>query len=94
MNKCIKITVSKDKIPNDFLRSVVQKHAQKFNIEGIAQVFVPDKKVRIIACGLKPDVDGFIDQLHKRFSELSIQGVEVEPYIKDKDYRNVFRIIE
>jgi len=94
MNKCLKITFLKVKVPHDFLHSVVQKHAKKLNIEGIAQVFSTDKKIRIIACGMKDDVDVFVDLLHKRFSNFAIQEVEIEPFIKDRDYRNVFRIIE
>lgn len=94
MNKCLKITFSKAKMPSNFLRSVVQKHAQKLDIEGIAQVLMADQKIRIIAYGIKDAVDSFVDVLHKSFSEHSIQEVEIEPSIRDKDYRKVFRIIE
>jgi len=94
MNKCLKITFSKSNIPSNFLRSVVRKHAQKLDIEGIAQVVPVDKKVCIIACGLKAAVDSFVDFLHKCFLEFSIQDIEIEPFVRDKDYRNVFRIIE
>jgi len=94
MNKCLKITFSQMTMPSDFLRSVVQKQAKKFDIEGTAQVFAVDKKVRIIACGMKCAVDDFLDNLHKKFSDFAIQDVEIEPFSRDKDYRNVFRIIE
>jgi len=93
MDKCLKITFP-NKIPSNFLRDVIQKHAQKCDIEGIAQVVVQDKRVKIIACGQKCNVDDFLDQLHKQFSEHAIQDVEIEPFSRDKDYRNVFRIIE
>ena len=89
MNKCVKITFPNE-IPTNFLRDVIQKHAQKCDIEVIAQ----DKRVKIIACGQKGNVDDFVDQLHKQFSEHAIQDVEIEPFSRDKDYRNVFRIIE
>ena len=94
MNKCLKITFSQQKIPVNFLRSFVQKNAQKFNIEGAAQLIAPDKKIRIIACGQKKEVDSFIDILHTKFIELAIRDTSIEPYIKDKNYRNVFRIID
>ncbi len=81
-------------MPSNFLRSVVQKYAKKLDVEGVAQVVVADKKVRIIACGIKDSVDDFLDILHKSFSQHAIQDVEVEPFTRDKDYRNVFRIIE
>ena len=93
MNKCLKITFANE-IPSNFLRNIVQKYAQKCYIEGIAQVIVPEKRVKIIACGKKCNVDDFVDQLHKQFSEHAIQDVEIEPFSRDKDYRNVFRIIE
>ncbi|TET05997.1 hypothetical protein E3J79_03575 [Candidatus Dependentiae bacterium] len=94
MTKCLKITFSKTKMPPDFLRSVVQKHAKKLDIEGIAKVLMVDQKICIIACGVKDNIDAFVDLLHKRFSEFSIHEIKIEPFIRDKDYRNVFRIIE
>lgn len=94
MNKCLKITFSQGEVPSNFLRSVVQKHAQKLDIEGVAQIITSSKKVRIIACGAKGSVDDFIDILHKSFSKHAIKDVEIEPFSHDKDYRNVFRIIE
>lgn len=81
-------------MPSNFLRTVIQKHAKNLDIEGIAQAINSSKKVRIIACGIKDSVDDFIDILHKNFSEHAIQDVEIEPFIRDKDYRSVFRIIE
>ncbi len=92
--KCLKITFSQQNMPFNFLRSVVQKNAQKRDIEGIAQLVATDKKVRIIACGIKGSVDDFVDVLHKSFTEHAISEVEIEPFRRDKDYRNVFRIIE
>ena len=94
MNKCLRIIFSTKRVPEGFLRSIVQKDAQKLGIEGIAQLVITDQKVRIVACGLKENIDKFIDMLHKRFFELSVQDVEIEPFIKDRDYRNVFRVIE
>jgi len=93
MNKCLKITFRAD-FPENFLQTFVQKHAKKLNIEGMVQVISPEKRVRIIACGLKDDVDTFLDVLHKGSSACELEEIEVEPFLKDKDYRGVFRVIE
>lgn len=93
MNKCLKITFMAD-FPEGFLQSFIQKNAKKFEIEGIVQVVGPGKKVRIIACGVKDSVDQFLDVLHKGSSACSLEDIEVEPFLNDKDYRGVFRVIE
>lgn len=93
MNKCLKITFVAD-FPENFLQTVIQKNAKKLSIEGIAQIVGPGKKVRIIACGMKDSVDQFLDVLHRGVSECALEDIEIEPFLKDKDYRGVFRIIE
>lgn len=93
MKKCIKITFEAQ-IPKGFLQDSVQKHARSFDIEGMAQIIIADNQVRVIACGEKEAVDDFLDNLHKDFSKAKIADIEIEPFLKDKDYRGVFRIIE
>jgi len=93
MKKCLKIILGID-MPEGFLHSSVQKHAREFAIEGSAQIIITEKQVRIVACGEKDDVDDFIDTLHKDFAKAKITDVEIEPFLKDRDYRGVFRIIE
>ncbi len=88
MNKCLKIMISGD-IPKHFLRDVLQKNAKKLNLEGIVQA-AQEGMFRIIVCGDKDAVDSFLDLLHKA----GIVDLEIEPFLKDKDYRGVFRIIE
>lgn len=93
MKKCLKITFGTN-IPEGFLQSSVQKHARKFSIEGTAQIISAENQIRVIACGEKEHVDEFLDNLHKEFSKAKINDYEIEPFLKDKDYRGVFRIIE
>ena len=93
MKKCLKIILGVP-MPEGFLHSSIQKHARKFSIEGVAQVIITENQVRIIACGEKEDVDNFIDTLHKDFAKANITDIEIEPFLKDRDYRGVFRIIE
>ena len=91
MNKCLRITFSAD-FPEGFLQSFVQKNARKLDLEGMAQV--SGDMVRVIACGDKDKVDEFLDLIYKGTSKYIPEYVEVEPFLKDKDYRGVFRIIE
>lgn len=93
MKKCVKITFSVD-IPEGFLQSSVQKHARKCALEGTAQIITSEQNVRVVACGEKDSVDEFLDLLHKEFSRVKITDFEIEPFLRDKDYRGVFRIIE
>ena len=90
MNKCLKVTLS-GKLSSSF-GEVLQKHAKKLKVEGTVQAF-PESTIRIIACGHKDAVDAFLDELHKAAVAASLQEIEIEPFLKDKDYRGVFRII-
>jgi len=92
MNKCLRITFTVD-ILDDFLRSFIQKYARKMRIEGIVQV-IALKKIRITACGTKDNVDAFLDVIHQGSASCTPEDIEVEPFVKDKDYRGVFRVIE
>ncbi len=93
MNKCLKIIFSAGDLPKDFLPSFIQKNAKKLNLEGTVQIVDRDK-VKIVACGAKEAIDKFLDVLHKGSSTVHLEDIEVEPFIRDKDYRNVFRVIE
>jgi acylphosphatase len=92
MNKCLRITLTVEP-KAAFLQNVVQKYARKFELEGLAQPMGSDK-VRIIVCGEKELVDDFIDIIHKESPKADVQDIEIEPFLKDKDYRGVFRVIE
>lgn len=76
-----------------FLQKIVQKHARKLDLEGMVQQVVKDL-VKIIVCGKKEQVDSFVDLLHKEISDTKFHDIEIEPFLKDKDYRGVFRVIE
>lgn len=92
MNKCLKISFSGE-FPPDFFKEFIQKHAKKLGVEGTVQLISP-QTVRIIACGTKESIDAFVDILHKGASGVFLEGIEIEPFLKDKDYRGVFRVIE
>lgn len=89
--KCLRIIIAAQ-VPTEFLQSVVYKNAKKLGLEGTAQLVVGAKNhVRINVCGLPDQLDEFIDLFH---SQLDYEDIEIEPFLKDKDFRNVFRIIE
>jgi len=92
MSQCLRITfVSKNKV--ELLCDFVQKHAQKYELEGMVQP-LEDIHVKIIACGDRDNIEKFLDTLHKSAAEKKLEAIEVEPFLKDRDYRGVFRCIE
>lgn len=93
MNKCLKITFPAT-CPVDFLRTFVQKNARDLNLEGIAQIVTAENSIVILVCGAKEEVDQFVDVMHKGVKSVDIHDIFVEPFVKVKDYRGVFRIIE
>jgi acylphosphatase len=92
MNKCLKI-VLEIKIEEGLLQDFIQKNAKKFNIEGIVQA-IDQNTIRIIACGSNDNVDKFMDLIYAGYKKQIPTIIEVEPFLKDKDYRGVFRLIE
>ena len=93
MNKCLRITFGGD-APDSFLTSFILKHARKLELEGTAQRVELGSQVRVVVCGDRANIDLFLDLLHKGTSSFSPEDVEVEPFLKDRDYRGVFRVIE
>lgn len=99
MNKCLRIIVTA-KFSDDLLHSFIHKSAKSLRLEGTAQIIdaqikdIQNKKVLISVCGETDDLDEFIDILHKGTKGFDLKGIEVEPFLKDKDYRSVFRVIE
>ncbi len=94
MNRCLRIIISAQ-FPEGFLQKYIQKNAKKHNLEGIAQlVDSKSSQVRIIVCGEGDALDKFVDLMHEDLARLVVEHVEIEPFLKDKDYREVFRVIE
>lgn len=92
MRQCVCVTFS-GSYPENFFRDFIQKNARKFNLEGTAQ-HVPDGLAKIMICGEKDAIDGFLDLLHKGTKETELESISVEPFVKEKDYRGIFRVIE
>jgi acylphosphatase len=92
MNKCLKIVFS-GTFPEDFFYTFIQKNAKKLNIEGTVQ-YIEKETVKLMICGAKESIDAFVDLLHKGIAGVNLVDIEIEPQMKDKDYRGVFRVIE
>ena len=56
--------------------------------------FTGEKELRIVVCGLKEQVDKFVDELHKEAAHAGVSDISIEPFVRIKDYRGAFRIIE
>lgn len=91
MIKSVRIYINAD-FDTSSIQTLIQKDARSLSIEGSIQLH--DGKIKIIACGKKDNIDKFIDLVHKEMAAYSEETIEVEPFLKDKDYRGVFRIIE
>jgi len=92
MNKCLRITLTAE--PREYLLyTVIQQQARQRNLEGLTQPISCDK-IKIVVCGRKEEVDNFVDYLHSQALQEDIRFIEIEPFLKDKDYRGVFRVIE
>jgi len=92
MKKCLKISLSG--IDQEVFTQTIQKSGTKLGIEGTIQIVPIEKSYKIIVCGDKDDVDKFVDVLHKEAAQAGVVDVHIEPFVKVKDYRGVFRVIE
>ena len=91
MRKCLKITVL-GKVQGVSYRAFVQKNAQTLAIEGTVQN-AEDGSVIIYACGGSDNLDKLIDLLYKGTTQSSVKDIVAEPFLNEKDFRGVFRII-
>lgn len=94
MSRCLHITFSLDG-PQKFLHNGIQKFARSLNLEGTVQVVNGNgRAVKLLVCGQRDAMDDFLDFLHKEAARDAIQNMEIEPFIKERDFRGVFRVIE
>ena len=91
MKKCLKIHVSGN-VQAVGYRLHAQKQATSLNIQGSVQN-TDDGNVLIYACGNSVNLEKFIDHLYKGTTDSQIDDLLAEPFINEKDFRGVFRII-
>lgn len=92
MNKCMNITIEA-KFPEGYLQTKIVKYARDNHLEGVGQKS-GESSVKILICGTVEALDNFLDLLHKDLAQLELQSFDVVPFLKDRDYRGVFRVIE
>jgi acylphosphatase len=92
MKKCLKINFISRRSEGD-LQDFIQKSARKLSLEGTVQVVEPNE-ICIIACGSKDNIDEFLDIIHEGVGAQVADGIQVEPFLKERDYRGIFRILE
>lgn len=92
MKKCLKITLI-SKIQGGTLRDSIREVAKKLAIEGTLQLSDANEMV-IVACGEKEKIDDFLDAVHEGFGTYVPEDILIEPFLKEKDYRGIFRILE
>lgn len=94
MSQCLFITFSLVS-SKDFLHDVIQKKARSLGIEGTVRIENDNGKfIKILACGSRDAMQELIDELHAQAAKDAITNIEIEPFIKEKDFRGVFRVIE
>lgn len=92
MKQCMRISFTAN-MPKNFLDIFIKKHARRLLLEGTVQM-VTDDTAHIAACGKKDRLDEFLDLLHKGTTKVKPHDISIEPFLKSKDYRGVFRVIE
>ncbi len=93
MSQCLRITFVVENGLKQSLSEAIQKEAKKLQLEGVIQAVQSDK-LSVVACGLSDQIEDFLDLVYKQLALKKCDDLEIEPLLKDKDYRGVFRIIE
>ncbi len=91
MTQCVRITLV-IRASDDFVRNFIQRSAQKLALEGVSN-FESQDTIKIVASGAHNAIDEFIDLLYTGYKGLKPSIVEIEPFVKDRDYRGTFRVI-
>jgi acylphosphatase len=91
MSRCIKMTFALKRSDEKLFESI-QKQARSCNLEGCIMASSPES-VKLIACGTSSDLDNFLDHVDEIIAQQNGEHVEIDPFLKDKDYRGVFRIM-
>lgn len=92
MKKCVRIIFAY-KNGWDFLEEYAKKYARSLDIEGIAEK-EEKNTYAIVVNGKKEAVDTFVDKLQEMFVKKGVDDYMIEPFLKEEDYRGVFRVIK
>ena len=92
MKQCLRIMLYVQAYKDSYKDSI-QKAAKKAGIEGTVQK-ATEKEITVFACGLKSHIDIFLDEMHQKVARKEFDYIDIEPFLKDRDFRGVFRVIE
>ena len=92
MKKCIKVQFY-TKNPQEFLKQVMPIGIKNFKIEGFAQA-LDVQTVQIFMCAEQEELDNFLDLIYENIDRYALENIELEPFLKDRDFRGVFRVVE
>lgn len=92
MEKCLKIMFNVE-VDRMVIQQIIQRCSKDIVVEGVAQLF-PEHPGKVIICGSVEDVDIFIDRMYEELAKSNVEEPVIEPFLKDRDYRGVFRIVE
>jgi acylphosphatase len=90
MRKCLIITVC-GKVQSDTFKQFIQKNAMALGVEGTVQD--DNDGLILYTCGISDKLDRFIDILYKGSEKFKLKDIVIEPFITEKNFRGVFRII-
>jgi acylphosphatase len=91
MRRCLKIRVT-GKVQGVAYRAFAQKSAHDLGLEGTIQN-EENGNITIYTCGPSEKLDKFIDALYQGTPAAQITDVLTEPFVNEKNFRGVFRII-
>ncbi len=91
MSRCIKMTFVVRRSSEQLFEDI-QKYARSSDVEGFVMASTPTT-IKMIACGNSENLETFLDRVDDIIARQGGHDVEVDPFLKDKDYRGVFRIM-
>lgn len=91
MSRCLKVLIKINDWRPEFSHDI-QRQAQKTKVEGQIQLINP-QQLKLIVCGKNDQLDEFIDYIFDLFISSGVSIEALEPFLKERDYRGIFRII-
>lgn len=91
MNQCLHITFLSKSTKK--LLSDLQQKAREVSLEGSARIEGEHNAI-IVVCGPKEKINDFVDFLYQEVAKKTIENLMIEPMLRGKDYRGIFRVIE
>jgi acylphosphatase len=91
MNQCLHITFLSKSTKK--LLSDLQQKAREVSLEGSARIEGENNAI-VVVCGSKEKINNFVDFLYQELAKKTIENLMIEPMLRGKDYRGIFRVIE